>query len=57
MVGELAFRKDQEMERLRDENELHRTNAHLLERDREQLKREQATIDNTRQAIQSNMQK
>lgn len=57
IVGELTSRKDQEMERLRDENEAYRANAHRFEREREELEREQATIDDTRQAMQSDMER
>lgn len=57
IVDELTFRKDQEMERLGNENEAYRTKAHQLERERENLEREQATMNHTRQAMQSDMQK
>ena len=57
MVDELIFRKDRETERLRDENTEYRANAHQLEREREELEREQATIDDRRQPMQSDMER
>lgn len=57
IVNELTSRKDREMERLRDENEAYRANAHLLEREREELAGEQATMDDTRKAMQSDMER
>ncbi len=57
MVNQLIFRKDREMGRLRDENEEYQTNAHQLEREREELEREQAAMNETRQAMQSDMER
>ena len=57
MVDKLTFRKDREMERLQDENDAYQANVHQLEREREELEREQATMNETRQAMQSNMER
>ena len=57
MVDHLIFRKDREMERLRDENKEYQTNAHQLKREREELEREQAAMNETRQAMQSDMER
>ncbi len=56
-VNELIFRKDQEMIKLQDENNAYQADARQFEREREELKREQATIDDTLKAIQSEVEK
>ena len=56
-LDDLMFRKDQEMERLRDENDSHRANARQFKHDREELEEERASIEDTHNAIQSKMDK
>jgi len=56
-VNELIFRKDQEMTKLQDENNAYQANARQFEQEREELKREQATMDDTRKAMQSEVKK
>ncbi len=56
-VNELIFRKDQEMIKLQDENNAYQADARQFEREREELKREQATMDDTLKAIQSEVEK
>lgn len=53
----LAFGKDQVMAKLRDENDAYQANARKFEREREELKREQASMDDTRKALQSKMER
>ena len=57
MVNNLTFRKNEEMDRLRDENEVYQANAYQLERERKEVEREQAAMSQTRQAIQSDMER
>ena len=57
MVDHLMFRKDREMERLRDENKEYQNNAHQLKREREELEREQAAMNETRREMQSDMER
>ena len=54
---DLTLRKDQEMARLQDENDKFRADAHQFEQEREELKREQASMDDTRREMQSEMQR
>ncbi len=54
-VNDLMFRKDQEMTRLRDENDAYQAGARQFEREREKLKQEQASLDDTCKAMQSKM--
>ena len=56
-VDDLMFRKDQEMIRLRDENDAYQDNACQIERERETLKKEHASMDDSRKAMQSKMKK
>ena len=56
-VNHLMFRKDQEMTRLRDENDEHQANAHQFKREREKLKQDQASIDDTRKAMKAKMKR
>ena len=55
-VTNLAFRKDQEMARLRNENEMYRAEARQFEHEREKLQREQASMNNTLKVMQSKME-
>jgi len=56
-VSELIFRNDQEMTKLQDENNAYQADARQFEREREELKREQATMDDTLKAMQSEVEK
>ena len=56
-VSHLMFRKDQEMTRLRDENDKYQADAHQFERERAKLKQDQASIDDTRKAMQAKMKR
>lgn len=56
-VNDLMFRKDQEMTRLRDENDAYRASARQFELEREKLKQDQASMDDTRKAMQSKMKR
>ena len=56
-VKTLAFGKDQEMAKLRDENERYEADARKFEQEREQLEREQANMDGARKAFQSGMER
>ena len=56
-VNDLMFRKDQEMTRLRHENDTYQASARQFECEREKLKQEQASMDNTRKAMQSDMER
>jgi len=56
-VNELIFQKDQEMTKLQDKNNVYQANARQFEREREELKRKQATIDDTQKAMQSEIKK
>ena len=51
-VANLAFRKDQEMAKLRDENDTYQANAHQFMLEREELERQQAGMDDVRNAMQ-----
>ena len=51
-VADLTFRKDQEMEKLRDENDTYKATAHRFMLEKEELEREQASMDDTRKAMQ-----
>ena len=55
-ITDLVFRKDYEMTRLRDENDLYRAEARQLERERKTLEQEQAGVDDTIKAMQSKME-
>lgn len=57
MVNELTIRKAHEMERLQAENEDYRATADQLERTREELEREQANMDDSRKAMQLEMER
>ena len=54
-LTDLAFRKDQEMARLQNENDKHQAKARQFEREREELEQEQASMDDTLHAMQSKM--
>ena len=56
-VNDLLFRKDQEMTRLRDENDAYQVSACQFEREREKLKHKQASINDTRKAMQLKMKR
>ena len=55
-ITDLAFRKDYEMTRLQDENDLYRAEARQLERLKKELEQEQAGMDDTLKAFQSKME-
>ena len=57
IVTDLTFRKDQETARLYDENESYKADVHRLDLDREELEREKASMNDTRMAMQSDMQR
>ena len=57
MMTDLTVRKDQEMARLLDENDSYKADVHQLEWDREKLETEKASMDDTRMAIHSDMQR
>lgn len=50
-VRDLMFRKDQEMTRLRDENDAYQASARKFELEREKLKEDQASMDDTLKAM------
>ena len=56
-VNDLMFRKDQEMTRLRNENDTYQASARQFEREREKLKQERASLDDARKAMQSKMKR
>ncbi|KAL8689490.1 MAG: hypothetical protein Q9218_004851 [Villophora microphyllina] len=56
-VTNLAFRKNQEMARLRDENDAYQANARQFILEREELERQQASMDDARKAMQSKMER
>ncbi|KAL8734049.1 MAG: hypothetical protein Q9166_001810 [cf. Caloplaca sp. 2 TL-2023] len=56
-VTNLAFGKDQEMAKLQDENDAYQANARQFMLDREELERQRASMDDTRKAMQSKMER
>lgn len=56
-VTNLAFGKDQEMAKLQNENEAYKANVRQFLLDKEELERQRASIDDTRTAIQSKIEK
>ena len=56
-VNDLMFRKDQEMRRLHDENDAYQDSACQIARERETLKKEQASMDGTRKTMQSDIER
>ena len=56
-VTDLAFRKDKEMEKLRDENDAFQANARQFMLEREELEREQASMDDARKEMQSEIER
>ncbi|KAI4218577.1 MAG: hypothetical protein L6R36_008879 [Xanthoria steineri] len=56
-VTNLAFRKDQEMAKLQDENDAYQANVRQLMLEREELERQRASMDDTRTAMQSKIEK
>lgn len=56
-VTNLVFRKDQEMAKLRDENDAYQANADKFMLEREELERQQASTDDERKAMQSSMER
>ena len=56
-VNDLMFRKDQEMTRLQDENDTYQASARQFELEREKLKLDQASMDDTRKTMQSKMKR
>ncbi len=56
-VTNLAFRKVQEMAKLRDENDAYQANARQFMLEREKLEQEQASMDDARKAMQSKMER
>lgn len=57
IVAELTFRKDQEMERLRDETKTYQANARQVEWEKKELDREQASLEDRRKAMQSELER
>ena len=56
-VANIAFQRDQEMTKLRDENDAYQANARQFQRAKEELEQEIASMDNTRKAMQSEMER
>lgn len=56
-VNNLAFEKDQKMEKLQDENDVHEANIRQFMLDREKLERERASMDDARKAIQEKIER
>lgn len=56
-VTNLAFRKDQEMAKLQDENDAYQANVRQFMLEREELERQRASMDDTRTVMQSKMEK
>lgn len=55
-LNNLAFRKDEEMAKLRDENDTYQANAHQFMLNRKELEREQASMGDARKEMQSKME-
>ncbi|KAL8702671.1 MAG: hypothetical protein Q9201_004157 [Fulgogasparrea decipioides] len=56
-VTNLAFRKDQEMAKLREENDGYQANARQFILEREELERQRANMDDARKAMQSKIER
>ena len=56
-VNDLMFRKNQEMTRLQNENDAYQASACQIQRERETLEKEQASMDDARKAMQSKMKR
>ena len=56
-LDEVILRKEHEMVRLQEENYEHRANAGRVEREREELERGQATLDDRHRAMEAEMQR
>ncbi|KAI4259877.1 MAG: hypothetical protein LQ352_000527 [Teloschistes flavicans] len=56
-LANLAFRKTQEMAKLQDENDTYQAKACQFTREREDLKRQRAGLDDARNIMQSKMEK
>lgn len=56
-LNNLAFEKDQKMEKLQDENDVHEANIRQFMLDREKLERERASMDDARKAIQEKIER
>ncbi|KAI4087747.1 MAG: hypothetical protein L6R37_008287 [Teloschistes peruensis] len=56
-VTNLAFRRDQEMAKLRDENDAYQANARQFLLEKEELERQRANMDDARKAMQSKMER
>jgi len=56
-LDDIILRKDHEMVRLQQENDEYHANTGRLERERAELKREQATMDDRRTAMEAEMQR
>ncbi|KAI4134680.1 MAG: hypothetical protein LQ341_005985, partial [Variospora aurantia] len=56
-VTNLAFRKDQEMAKLQDMNDAYQANARQFTLERAELERQRASMDVTRKAMQSKMER
>lgn len=56
-VSNLTSQKDQEMTRLRDENDAYQANVQQFMRERDELEREKASMDDARKAMQSKMER
>ena len=57
IVNDLMFRKDEEMKRLQHENDAYHARACQIQRERETLEKEQASMDDTRKAMHSKMKR
>lgn len=55
-VTNLAFRKDQEMVKLQDQNDAYQADVRQFTLEREELGRQRASMDDTRKAMQSKME-
>ncbi|KAI4281569.1 MAG: hypothetical protein L6R38_003584 [Xanthoria sp. 2 TBL-2021] len=56
-VTNLAFRRDQEMAKLRDENDAYQANARQFLLEKEELERQRANMDDARKAMQLKMER
>ncbi|KAL8855548.1 MAG: hypothetical protein Q9178_007817 [Gyalolechia marmorata] len=56
-VTDLAFRKNQEMAKLQEKNDAYQGNVRQFSLEKEELERQRASIDDTRKAMQSKMER
>ncbi|KAI4268884.1 MAG: hypothetical protein L6R38_007691 [Xanthoria sp. 2 TBL-2021] len=56
-VANLTFRRDQEMAKLQEKNDAYQANIRQFTLEREELERQRASMDDTRKAMQSKMER